>query len=486
MELEFRTIWLSITILHVAIQLMLSVRVVMRRRPVGVTFAWLTIILSVPFVGAIVYLLVGELRLGTRRATAVNLIHGPLIAWLKEHSHWDEEAWIGLPDARRDLARLAESATGLPPLAGNHLELIPGADDAFARLIADIEAARESVYLEFYIWHAGGWADRVGAALLRAVERGVHCRVLLDDVGSRTFLQSGQTEELRSAGVHVAAALPVSLLRTLFQRYDLRLHRKIVVIDQQIGYVGSLNLVDPRYFKTNAGVGQWVDALARIRGPAVQALGITFLEDWQVETGESGRALGASLVQSPAARAGSAIIQVLPSGPAVHALTIQEVLLMAIYAARREITLTSPYFVPEETLQAALIGAARRGVRVRLIVPAKEDSLLVRFASQAYRGDLAAAGVEVLEFTGGLLHTKSVMIDGELSLFGSLNLDPRSFFLNFEVTMAVYDVQFATDLGALQESYVRSCRKLDYNEWNSRSAPRKFAQNVARLVGPLL
>ncbi|MFM7845701.1 MAG: cardiolipin synthase [Planctomycetota bacterium] len=486
MDSDFRTIWVALTLLHVAIQVILSVRVVMRRRPVGVTFAWLTIILAVPLLGALIYLFVGELRLGTRRAKAVSEIHGPLLTWLRNHSHWDEEAWRGLPDHRRDLARLAESATGLPPLAGNQLELLPGADDAFARLIADLDAARETIYLEFYIWHAGGWADRVAAALRRAAERGVRCYVLLDDVGSRTFLQSGQAEELRRAGVQVTAALPVSLMRTLFRRYDLRLHRKIVVIDQRIGYVGSLNLVDPRYFKTEAGVGQWIDALARICGPAVTALSVTFLEDWQVETGESVRSLGANLVDRAPASAGSAIVQVLPSGPAVEALTMQEVLLMAIYAARHEITLTSPYFVPEETLQAALIGAARRGVRVRLIVPAKEDSILVRFASQAYRGDLAAAGVEVLEFSGGLLHTKSVMIDGELSLFGSLNLDPRSFFLNFEVTVAVYDLLFATELGKLQESYAVSCQPLDHAEWQSRSAVRKFAQNVARLVGPLL
>ena len=237
----------------------------------------------------------------------------------------------------------------------------------------------------------------------------------------------------------------------LFVRFDLRLHRKIVVIDGEVAYTGSLNLVDPRYFKQGAHVGQWVDAMVRLRGPAVEALAITFLEDWELETGEGVDRLRETGDVHPLASRGRAVVQVVPSGPVVREESIQAVLLGAIYAARRELVMTTPYFVPDESLVMALITAALRGVEVTLVLPARVDSRLARLASQPHKGELLEAGVRIAEFQGGLMHTKSVTVDGELSLFGSLNLDPRSLILNFEITLSVYDRAFTASLRALQQ-----------------------------------
>lgn len=462
----------------------LALRVVMRRRAVGFSLAWLTVIFGLPVFGALLYLFMGELRLGGKRARRANRLHGPFQEWLAELAAEIPPAAIAPRWA--PLARLAESAAAIRPLGGNRIELLHDADASFQALLTDIESARRTVHLEFYIWDAGGRADTVAAALARAARRGVKCRVLLDDVGSRRFLRGREVRELREAGVEVVAALPAHLPRTFLVRFDLRLHRKIVVIDGEVGYVGSLNVADPRLFKRNWGVGPFVDAMVRLHGPVVEALAVTFLEDWELETGDTLEQLRVTGDAHAIEAAGAAVAHVIPSGPMYRPLSIQEILLWVIYGARDELILTTPYYVPDEALHAALIAAARRGVNVTLLVPLTEDSRLVGYASQAYRGDLVAAGVHVLEHRQGLLHTKSVTVDGEVSLFGSLNLDPRSMFLNFEITLAVYDTEFTARLRALQLGYVSECRPLDLAAWRSRPWPLQVAQNTARLLGPLL
>jgi cardiolipin synthase len=280
-------------------------------------------------------------------------------------------------------------------------------------------------------------------------------------------------------------ALPTGPLRLLFVRPDLRLHRKIVVIDEEIGYTGSLNVADPKLFKKEAGVGQWVDAFARVEGPAVQALMETFRKDWTVETGEAIEPSEGASASSPQP-VGAASVQVLATGPAARVDAIEQIVLMAIYLARREVVLTTPYFVPSESLLNALLSAAGRGVGVTLIVPAQVDSRLTHFASRAYQTDLIAAGVRVALFKGGLLHTKSITVDSRFSLFGSLNLDPRSMRLDFEITLAIYGVDFTTALRQLQEHYLSDSSILDLVACRSRSVMERFKEDAARLVGPIL
>jgi cardiolipin synthase len=448
--------------------------------------AWLAIILIFPFAGAAIYLLLGEYRLGhgrLKRAAAYREANrAAVVSRLAAH----RADVTTLESESAALARLAESVLGAPLLRGNRLQLLENAGAAFPALIADIDGARHSVNLEFYIWSPGGEADAVGAALIRAVKRGVQCRLLVDAIGSKAFLKSDFTEDIRKSGVRIGVALPTGLLRLLFVRPDLRLHRKIVVIDEEIGYTGSLNLADPKIFKKEAGVGQWVDAFARVEGSAVLALMETFREDWAIETGESiepsGDASAASLPQP----VGQANVQALPTGPAARVDAIEQFVLMAIYLAKQELVLTTPYFVPSESLLNALLSAAGRGVDVTLIVPTKVDSHLTHFASRAYQTDLIAAGVRVALFNGGLLHTKSITVDGRFCLFGSLNLDPRSFRLDFEITLAIYDTDFTLALRRLQEHYLSDSSILDLAACRSRSAIERFKEDAARLVGPIL
>ncbi len=480
--------WITLAVLVVdfLIRAGLSIRVIMRRLPVGVSLAWLFIVLMIPLVGAVAYLLFGELRLGRQREARAAAIHGPYQIWLEELRHRIHVDWDGRGETVEPLSQLIECTAGIPTLPGNRLRLLPDWRSSLEALIHDINHARRTCHLEFYIWNEGGMADQVVEALCRAAQRGVICRVLLDDVGSRNFLRGKLAQQLREAGVQLEAALPANLLRMLFVRFDLRMHRKVVVIDGRLGYTGSLNMVDPRYFKRESGVGPWVDAMVRIEGPVVEALAITFLEDWAVETGASLEEMHETGDVHPMRPRGDAPVQIIPSGPARSGGAMEPVLISSLYQARRNVCLTTPYFVPDEPLLKALICAVQRGVDVTLILPAKLDSKFVRWASHAFLDDLVAAGVRVLMFQGGLLHTKSVAIDGEFSLFGSLNLDPRSLYLNFEITVAVYDQQFTTELTQLQSEYAHDSRQVTLADGLKRTRGERLLQNAARLLGPLL
>jgi cardiolipin synthase len=473
--------------LHSMLTIAIVIRVIMSNRSVGASLAWIAVVFMFPLLGPAIYLLIGELRLGSHRVKLVKRLHGPIRRRYEQldRPHLQVD-WSSIGDDGELLSRAGQRMLQVPPLPGNRFELIHDWQAVFNRIVEDIDSAAVNCDLEFYIWHDAGRSEDIAAALERAVQRGVVCRVLLDALGSQRFLRSATAKRLRASGIQIESALPGGLWRLLFVRFDLRLHRKIVLIDDRIAWTGSLNLVDPRYFKQEARVGQWVDAMMRLEGPAVEALAITFQADWFVETSSKAHDLPDVTGEQPIENLGEAVIQVLPSGPATQVEAIERLLITAIYTARRELVITSPYFVPSEALQMALASAALRGVKVTIIVPDKVDSWLVRWASQAFIGDLMNLGVIVAKFHGGLLHTKSVTIDGKVSLFGSLNMDPRSFRLNFEITLAVYNEGFTSELRGLQQSYLEQSTVVDLELWATRAPLTQFGEKAARLLGPLL
>jgi len=493
-----------VLVAHWTIVVGLSARVILRRPPVGVAMAWLVVIFGLPFVGAAVYLLFGEKRLGAARAARTHALLAELAAWQSRLARSAGGSPAAHAAEGEPLARLAAGALGFPVQAGNAIELLSDFATTMDRLVADIDAARSSCHAGFYIWHEAGRTLDVAEALMRAAGRGVQVRALADALGSKAFLAGGLVRRLRAAGVVVQAALPTGPLRTLVVRADLRNHRKLVIIDGRVAYTGSQNLADPHCFKQDAGVGEWVDAMVRLTGPVATALEGVFGLDWSVESGApftppepadeaAAAAPGAGPGGAPGAAPGTAAgpapgvaIQVAPSGPDQRPEAIHQLLLTAIFSARRELVMTSPYFVPDEAILTALLSAAQRGVAVTLIVPARNDSLLVRHASAACFDDLLSAGATIALFEGGLLHTKSLTLDDATSVFGSVNLDMRSLWLNFEISLLVFDQGFTRRLRALQESYLAGSRRLDLATWRRRPAWRRLAEDACRLVGPLL
>jgi cardiolipin synthase len=262
-----------------------------------------------------------------------------------------------------------------------------------------------------------------------------------------------------------------------------------VAIDQHIAWTGSLNLVDPAFFKQDAGVGEWVDAMIRTEGPIAESLTAVFEGDWAVESGDlSGfkHYLDQLLTNPPIPVAGTITAQAVPSGPSYRLANVSHLLLSAILDAKQEVVLTTPYFVPDDALLQALQTVACRGVDVTLIVPQRVDSTLVRYASRSYMADLLDAGVNIQQFTGGLLHTKSLVIDREFAMFGSVNLDMRSLRLNYEITLMLYDAPFSARIRELQQRYLSRSIPIDPKTWADRPLRERLKENAAQLMSPLL
>ena len=460
----------------------------MRRPARGVALAWLFFVAMLPFAGAFMYLLIGERRIGRRRTRGIDTLRIDYrkIGEAAIPTGLTEVIWSRHAPAARGMDRLGRTLVGSATVRGSGFALFSDTQAILESIARDVDGAKTSVLMEFYIWNEGGTADQVLEALIRAAKRGVRCRVLVDALGARPWWKTRQPQRLRDAGVELRAALPVGLMRTLVGRTDLRLHRKIVVIDGATAWTGSMNLVDPRFFKQGAGVGEWVDAMVRLEGAAVVPLGATLIGDWMLESGEPMRDLidsaGLHLVQP----LGPADIQVVPSGPGETGDGLLQMLLALINAAQDELVLTTPYLVPDDAMILALRGAAGRGVKVTVIVPEKVDSFLTRYASRSYYDDLLDIGVEIQLYRGGLLHTKSICVDGAMSMFGTVNLDMRSLWLNYEVALFVYDPRFGKALRALQQTYIEGSERLDRAVWGARAFKERLLENALRLVSPLL
>jgi cardiolipin synthase len=305
----------------------------------------------------------------------------------------------------------------------------------------------------------------------------------MDGLGSRPFVQRGPIARMRAAGIEVVVMLPASALRMAVARADLRDHRKLAVFDDRVAWTGSANLADPRHFKREVGLGPWVDAMIRVQGPVCALLGAT---TQAMAVLQEGPRLRDGRPAEPTPPAGEVALQAYPSGPGFAFQHVEAVILTAIYSARRELVLTTPYFAPGEAVVAALLAAARRGVDVVLLLPWKSDSRLVQHASGSYVDELLSVGVRIHRFHGGLLHTKSMVIDRELSVFGTVNFDLRSFHLNFELSMLLYDRAFADALLALQRRYLEDCEPVDLRAWRARPFWRRMVENAAQLASPLL
>lgn len=463
-----------------------TLRILVKRRAVPSAMAWLLIIYILPLVGIIAYLSFGELHLGKRRAQRARTMWPSTARWLKELKSCDHIFATEHSDIARSLFQLCENRQGIAGVKGNQLQLLTCAEETMKSLIRDIQLARHNIEMVFYIWQPGGMADEVAETLMAAARRGVHCRLMLDSAGSVAFFRSPWAAMMRNAGIEVAEALKVSLLRVFLRRMDLRQHRKMVLIDNYVAYTGSMNLVDPRYFRQNAGVGQWVDLMARMEGPVATTLGIVFCCDWEIETGSRILPPPPAPHNMPFEQKSGHAIQPIASGPGFPEDMIHQALLTAIYSARQHLIMTTPYFVPSDDLLHAICTAAQRGVDVSLVVPRHNNSLLVGWASRAFFDELLEAGVKIYQFQDGLLHTKSVLIDGQLSLIGTVNLDMRSLWLNFEITLVIDDSSFGNDLACVQNTYIAGSRLLDASIWARRSWRQRIIERLFYFFSPLL
>ena len=484
LDLMYDLIGLLLFALYCVLVVGIVIRVVMKRRPIGVSLAWLAAIFAIPILGVTIYLLFGEVHLGRKRVERARAMYEPYANWIKDLVRQFPSQPVPMSKIAEPLGALVEARLGMPMLGGNQTCLLTEPNAILFSIAGDINQAQVSCYLEFYIWQAGGGADEVAQALISAARRGVDCRVLLDSVGSSSFFKSHWPKRFADVGIRLIEVLPVGAWRIPLQRQDLRMHRKLVVIDDKVAYTGSMNLVDPRYFKTRAGVGQWIDIMLRLQGPIVPLIWSLFVQDWEMECGE--RLLDLQQHQPEYDHEQDHHLQLIPSGPFITGDCIQQILLLALYQARESLVLTTPYFVPDDPLVAALRSAADRGVRVQLILPARNDSIMVNYACNAFFAELLASGVEIYRFEQGLLHTKSVLVDNKMALVGTVNLDKRSMWLNFETTLLVDSPDFCDELRQLLRKYLSQASRLQATTWAKRPYYQRVLENVLYLFSPLL
>ncbi|MDX1823503.1 MAG: cardiolipin synthase [Thiohalomonadales bacterium] len=471
--------------LHASIEVAVILRVLLRphRQPAS-RIAWVVVIAALPLVGILAYLLFGEVSIGRRRLARRRRVITDMLQLATTLPKNGVNLTVPLPERYSELFRLGESISYMPPVGGNVARLLADSNTAIDTLVEDIDAAENHVHVLFYIWLSDSNGCKVIEALQRASRRGVTCRAMVDDLGSRSLIRSSHWQAMQDAGVHVATALPIGnpLLRPFKSRLDLRNHRKIVVIDGHITYCGSQNCADPE-FRIKARYAPWVDIMVRIEGPIALQNQYLFACDWMSQVDED----LTDILKQPVMPLQAGITgQVIGTGPTVRYSAMPELFESLMYAARRELVITTPYFVPDESMLNALCSAAYRGVDTTIVFPARNDSWVVAAASRSYYSDLMAAGVKVYEFSKGLLHSKTMTLDGEVVLIGSANMDRRSFELNYENNMLFYDTGLTAEVRQRQQDYLARSRLVQSEEVDAWPMRRRLWNNTLATLGPLL
>ncbi len=463
-----------LTILEVAWIVALSLGIVLERRSPTATLAWIGALVWLPFVGALVYYLLGPRRLKRRKVRRQECAQALRRAMQELDREVDDPRWSGL-------ARLAITLGESPPLPAHDVRLFLDGDALYDALEAAIREARHHVHVEYYIFDDDAIGRRMIAALTERAAAGVEVRVVLDGIGSYG-LADRAFDALRASGGDVAWFNPVSGLRPRLANF--RTHRKIVIVDGSVAFTGGMNVAGDHSIHRSGGHA-WRDTHLAFRGPATRALQRVFLEDWIFASGKTVPPREPYFV--PVTRDGAhTLLQVVSSGPDRDVFPIYQVFFTAIMQARERIWLTTPYFVPDEPMLTALVAAGLRGVDVRILVPRSSDNLLVDLAARSYYPELVRARVHIYEYVGRMLHAKTLVVDGELAIVGTANFDNRSFRLNFEVIAALYDPQMAAELAHAFERDLTRAELVRVREIKEKRFIDRLGEATARLFSPLL
>lgn len=449
------------------------------RRSPAAAQAWMILFFFLPWAALIVYLALGHAehpRWRKKRLRQVPAIIGKALGelTLDQRGGCDD-----LQPRHRMASNLVRTIGRLPCLSGNSIEFDADYNRVVDRIVADIDKAEHHAHVMFYILQADEAGNKVLSALERAARRGVTCRLLIDAVGSSADRKT-IAKRLAKTSVHLQVILPLSFWNRA-TRADLRNHRKIVVIDGKTGWVGSQNMhrieYEPKTF--------YRELMARVKGPVVLELQAIFIGDWYLETEED---IASPDLMPPGGDvpAGTAMAQVLPTGPDYPGGGVDVLFTNLIHTARERVVLATPYFIPNEPLLQAMRTAVAKGVKVTLFVTSTTNSVLIDRAQQSYYEELLFSGVEVMLYRERFLHAKHLSIDDDIAIIGSANMDRRSFELNSEVTLVCYDSEVVARLRRIENDYRGKSHRLDPAEWEKRGFFVQLGENVTRLISPLL
>lgn len=478
--LSVRSLTTVLSVVHVFA--VIAVIVIERRRPAS-TVAWILALVFMPVVGLLAYLAIGPRRRVTREQNRAEPIARQLA---KAHTPIRDEnpTGLGLSAAAASVAQLTKKLTGAPPTTGNEVTVHTRATDGFAAMNEAIDAATASVHALYYIVAPDSEGQAFAARLAAAARRGAEVRVMVDAVGSLT-LPRGFWDDLIAAGGEVATFGKPSLVARFrnADRFDFRNHRKLLICDSKVAFFGGLN-IGLDYTGRNPEIGPWRDTHVRVVGPAVAGLQATFLGDWLTERSIDGAF--ARFLQPVDPSASDVAVQVMESGPSRRWSPVRYVFAHGIALAQERVWITSPYFVPDAVIEHALVGAALRGVDVRLLLPSQTDHRFVRWASRSYYPELLDAGVRIYEHRVGFIHAKTLLIDSWLATVGSANVDLRSLELNYELGGLFYDSAVCENMAEAFLADQANSVRIDQNMPKRWLPLQILVQSVARLFSPLL
>ncbi len=445
------------------------------------TVAWLMLLVTVPIVGGVLFIVFGINRVerkAARRAQASRAITRNL----QELTQYQLIPSDKYTVHQKRLMRLATRVAETVPTNNNKVEIVADTNRTFGLIEQAIKDAKQSIHLEYYIWQPDPTGLKLRDLLVERARSGVEVRVLVDGIGSWKMRKNRRfVQPMKDAGIHFATFLPGQHWRNRLL-INLRSHRKIVVVDGQVGFTGGMNIGD-EYLGLDPALGYWRDTHMRIQGPAVLQLQQVFAEDWYHATGEE---LTEPRYYPPPKEVGQTAAQVLAGEPSGEAEVFHQLMFTAINEAEHRLTMATSYFVPTPALAMALESAALRGVKVRLLLCSRSAHMATVYAAQSYYDTLLQAGVEIFEYEKGLLHSKTLTVDGHWSFVGSPNFDSRSLLLNFEIGLAFYDSRVAQQLEDDFERDRQDARPLDYDDWIKRPRWRILRENVCRLFSPVL
>jgi cardiolipin synthase len=487
--MNFEEFWalfivVGLFIIDLAIRIV-AVIVVPRNRKPTAGMAWLLTIFFIPYIGVLFFLLIGNPKLPKQRRekqaevdrAILEATHG--VERVSDTRSWP--SWFG------GIVQMNRNLGSMPLVGSNSAELIGEYQASLDQMTDAIRGAKAYVHVEFYIFALDRTTTPFFDALGEAVARGVTVRVLLDHIASMRIPAYRKTlKRLTEMGVQWHLMLPVQPFRGKYQRPDLRNHRKILVVDGEVAFMGSQNIIDRGYHKkSNERRGlKWKELVARVEGPIVSGLDAIFSSDWYLETGE------VIVTEIPAfdqpGEAQNLDCQVVPSGPGFRNENNLKLFLSLLYAARERIIITSPYFVPDESMLYAISGATQRGVHVELFVSEIGDQALVYHAQRSYYEALLRTGVKIYLYPAPyILHSKHFSIDDDVAVIGSSNMDIRSFELNAEISLLVRGASFVRDMREIEAGYRSMSRELTLDEWLEQPLRSTVLDNLARLTSAL-
>ncbi|MDE6236121.1 MAG: cardiolipin synthase [Muribaculaceae bacterium] len=470
--------WLSIILLIIYVIIVVSCIIVVlseNRNPIR-SLTWFIALIALPGVGLIFYLFFGRSLKGHYRLTRYNkrrLFH-------ITHRRSADFSELPISDSEKQIVRLAHSLTRSPLTVNNKMKIFTTGHDKFDSLFSDLRQARESIYLQYYIFSDDELGSAIADILIDKARQGLSVKVIYDHVGSFSASNSF-FRRMKEAGVDTHPFFRVTFPQ-LANRINWRNHRKLAIIDNQIGYIGGMNIAD-RYVKGMKDGSEWRDTHFRVEGDIVQSLIFSFAVDWYFLKVPD---YSMNLKAVPARVSNDCGMQLISDGPVDLWNNMSLCFLKAISSARRSIFIQTPYFLPTDTLLNALEAAALAKVDVRIMIPAKGDSRLLQLATYSYVTRCLKAGIKVYRYTPGMLHAKSMTVDDSFATAGSTNFDFRSFENNFEANLLIYDREINNRFRDIFFEDLKKCEKLKYSEWKSRPILQRAIESLVRLFAPIL